>query len=720
MARWIGVFLLFLMATSGCSPEGPEQPRPEAADDTLRFLNVSGDVAYVGDAACVSCHEELYQRYQTHGMAQSFAPVTPDNVPGGFAEAERYHAETDFYYRLIEEEGRFYQEEYRLGPSGEKTHRLVRQMQYATGSGKAGYTYFTEQNGRYYQLPLSWYVHPSTWDFNPGYAENNQRFSRVLNNRCAFCHNSYPEPVAFSRRKYRSILRPIGCERCHGPGQRHVEERLADPEMAGTIDYSIVNPAHLPLDRQLDVCQQCHLNGTVALLREGRESFDFRPAEALASHVSLFNVVEPETGLIGVVSHADRMQQSACFRETRSQNRPLNCLTCHDPHEGFRDKGPAYFNATCQACHAPEALQARLAATAQASHTAGADCSSCHMPKVGADVDPHTSFTDHWIRVVVEKTPEVAIDPQEGPIELKPHFARDAEGREGTLYEALAYMSYRRSHGDLDAIERGARTAQKTLKSHPTFGEAHLLLGQSLLLLGQVEDALPPLQQAVRLDDGDPRQLHALAQALELAQGDPAEIDSLYRRALRIQPALAGVRVEYGDFLDLQGRAQEAFTAYTQAVEEEPWLAVAHHGVGFVLLRQGQYRQAEDAFRRTLALEPDHVDALVNLGIVLAATGRARQAQGRYERAVGLAPDHVSALYNLGTFYLQRNQLEESITLLRRAVEADPGYLNAHLNLALASLRARRYDEAREAAKAALRLAPDNVQASQILSALPR
>jgi len=134
-------------------------------------------------------------------------------------------------------------------------------MQYATGSGTAGYTYFAEQNGRYYQLPLSWYVQPSTWDFNPGYAENNQRFDRVLNNRCAFCHNSYPEPVAFSQRKYGRVLQPIGCERCHGPGQRHVEERLADPEMAGAIDYSIVNPAHLPLDRQLDVCQQCHLPG---------------------------------------------------------------------------------------------------------------------------------------------------------------------------------------------------------------------------------------------------------------------------------------------------------------------------------------------------------------------------------------------------------------------------------------------------------------------------
>ena len=68
----------------------------------------------------------------------------------------------------------------------------------------------------------------------------------------------------------------IGCERCHGPGALHVEARLANPEAEGP-DYTIVNPKHLSLDRRLDVCQQCHLEGTIMLLRDGQTAYSYRP-----------------------------------------------------------------------------------------------------------------------------------------------------------------------------------------------------------------------------------------------------------------------------------------------------------------------------------------------------------------------------------------------------------------------------------------------------------
>ncbi len=90
MARGIGVLLLFLMVAPGCVSEQQEPARDDAAADTLHFLNVSNEVAFVGDEACASCHEDLYQSYQTHGMAQSFAPVTEDKVPAVFADTVRY------------------------------------------------------------------------------------------------------------------------------------------------------------------------------------------------------------------------------------------------------------------------------------------------------------------------------------------------------------------------------------------------------------------------------------------------------------------------------------------------------------------------------------------------------------------------------------------------------------------------------------------------------
>ena len=71
--------------------------------------------------------------------------------------------------------------------------------------------------------------------------------------------------------------------------------------------------AHLDLDRQLDVCQQCHLNGAVTVMREGRAPFDFRPSESLVSSVALFSTDEgAATSQITVISHADRMKRSAC------------------------------------------------------------------------------------------------------------------------------------------------------------------------------------------------------------------------------------------------------------------------------------------------------------------------------------------------------------------------------------------------------------------------
>ena len=43
---------------------------------------------------------------------------------------------------------------------------------------------------------------------------------------------------------YEKIQRGIDCERCHGPGELHVKEKLAGivVDTANEIDFTIVNP----------------------------------------------------------------------------------------------------------------------------------------------------------------------------------------------------------------------------------------------------------------------------------------------------------------------------------------------------------------------------------------------------------------------------------------------------------------------------------------------
>lgn len=531
------------------------------------------------------------------------------------------------------------------------------------------------------------------------------------------CHNDVSDPVPFVEGAFREIAHGIGCERCHGPGDLHVEERLIDPEPADSIDYTIVNPAHLSLDRRLDVCQQCHLNGTISLLREGKEAFGFKPSQPLAAHIALFDLETDEVGTISVISHADRMRMSPCFQESAG----MDCTTCHNPHEGFRSSGPAYFNQTCIACHPAGALQQAVPAALQAEHGPDGSCFACHMPKVEAEDAPHSSFTDHYIRVVEpeERVVAVTAEAPEEEVVLEPYFERDRGSAEGAVYEGMAYVAYGRQQARPEVMRAGAERLAEALRAQPEIGEGQFLLGFARMQLGEAAAAIPPLEEAVRLGPGVPERLNALAQAYEQTGRNPADIERLYREALTIQPALADVQVNYGRFLETQGRLSAAEHAYRAAIEVEPWLEAGHYNLGTLLLRQGQPEAAAEHLAEAIRLDPDHVDALVNLGILRASQGQVAEAGTLFEQAVKAGPEHPNALANLGTYHLQRGAPAEAAEVLQRAVTAAPRHVDATANLALAYYQLGRTQEARQYAEAALRLNPRQATAQQILQALP-
>lgn len=686
--------------------ENASQPSP--------YLNTKG-VEYTGDEACASCHEDLYASYQTHGMARSLYAMTPERVVEDFADIEVIHAPSGFRYTVRERDGAFWQEEYRLDEQGRKTHQLAREIEYVVGSGTAARTYLTEEGGRYYELPLTWYTQARRWDLSPGYEEGNGRFSRLIPAQCMSCHNGVSEPVDFVSGKYTEIADGIGCERCHGPGALHVEARLTDPEPADSIDYTIVNPAHLSLDRRLDVCQQCHLSGTISLLRQDRKAFDYRASEPLAAHVALFELEKEEEGTIAVISHADRMKMSACFQASPA----MDCTTCHNPHEGFREEGPAYFNATCMDCHATDALQASMTTpTLREQHASGTDCFGCHMPKVEADDAPHSSFTDHFVRVVqAEQRITEQVEAADGAVELEPYFERDRNG-EGDLYRGMALVAYGRQNGRRDVLEHAVDLLREELKDRPDHGEAQFLLGFAQAQLGNPRAAIPALRASIRIDPV-PERMNALAQAYEATGGPPAEIERLYREALQIQPALADVRVNLGRFLESQGRVAEAVQEYRAAAEEQPWLAAAHYNLGTGLLRLGtDVDKAVAHLEEAIQLEPDHVDALVNLGVVRASSGDSESAGELFRRAVEAGPESANAHSNLGAYLLQRGELRRARDILIRAAALDPRNPDVAANLAVAHLQNGETAEARRWAEQALTLNPSQGTARQVLGAL--
>ena len=710
----------YLTAIIGCQ-NNPSLQDKKSAEPELTFANVQPEnISYTGDDTCASCHAEEYAGFQEHGMAASYYRVDDTERNETFDIEALYHPETDFYYRPVKTDSGYYQEEYRLDTNGKRTHVLRRRMDHVIGSGGAAQTYITDDNGWLYELPLTWYTQTNRWDFSPGYDVSNIRFSRVIPDRCMACHNAYPEDIPKLEGKFAAVPNGISCERCHGPGRLHVDERLSDPDASPAIDTTIVNPVHLPLARRLDVCQQCHLNGSIDVLRKGRSAFDFQPSQALSEHRALFISKDLSDQGIKVISHADRMQLSECYIQTLQSSRPLECVTCHDPHAGFRDEGPDYFNITCKSCHDLRQVSQRISVEFTEAHREASNCISCHMPREDVRDVPHSSFTDHFIRVVGESEEATSgvrpISSRE--VTMAPIFSKDSDSAEGAVYRGIALITYGRQQADTTSIASGIDAIVRNIEKVETFPEAEFMVGLGHLYLGDVSSALPWLESVVRLDPDDPEQLNALAQAYETDDREKSVIQRLYVRGLSIQPLYVDMRLNYGRYLLSVGEVDKAIDEFTRASREQPHNATALFNLGTAHLQIGEVGEAETYLHKSLRLDPDNVEALGNLGFLHAGAERQDSAEVYFLRAVAVGESDAVALGNLGAFYLNTGSHDAAIEVLLRAVTSDPGFVDALANLSLAYFQVDDMDNSRRYAEQAIRERPDHPLARQILEAI--
>ena len=538
-------------------------------------------------------------------MSRSFHRwTTGARIETTLAQA-KHSAQSGFDYTVVEDGHQLYQVESLVGPTGARVHELRRRIDYVMGSGAVARSYFTEENGRLFQLPLTWYRERG-WDFSPGYQHTNGRFDRVLPDRCIACHSSYPEAAPNLEGKYTTLREGIGCERCHGPGALHVAERRAGVKRSGAYDNTIVNPARLPLQRRVDVCEQCHVHTSVSVLREGKTAFSYLASQLVRDQWAFFRV----SGSIDIVSHADRLRQSKCFIATRTAPRPLECASCHNPHQPPPDVRSR--NQPCLGCHVTTLLQQRLERSpSRSDHLPASDCVRCHMPRV-QERAVHGAFTEHWIRVPQpgsdRPSPKAYAD---GPIE--PYFDRDRTGPDAKVYQGMGEIVYANLSNDRHVLADGVAALDSALGRDSARADAHFLLGVANQQLGMTDDAIRALERSVRIDSSRPEPLRALAQSYQRAGHAPAEIYRLYERALHLQPALAWMQSEYADYLQASGRAPDAIRAYRVALAEQPSLAVSWFNLGTVLMADNRQRESSDAFLHAVRLDPALAQGLLSL-----------------------------------------------------------------------------------------------------------
>jgi Cytochrome c3 len=330
-------------------PAGPIGPQGPAGADakTVTPAPTSAPIAvaagYIGSETCGACHPALYASFEKTGHASSLITVSGGGPPK-FPFTEVPKPPSGYTWADIS---------YVIGGYNwralfvDKNGYVINDQPGATVSDTA---YLNQ-----YNLTNAVLNKTSEWvSYHAGEAK--------LQMDCGVCHSTGYRPDGHQDNLVGTTgtwTQPgVQCEACHGPGSLHA-----------------ANPYGFPMrvDRSAALCAQCHQRG------------DFTHAPVTAD------------GLVG---------QDPQYSELHnSKHLLLDCVVCHDPHQGvvqLRQAQAATTRIQCASCHYQEAEYQKNPLHQQI----GVTCVDCHMPRIVESAQADAAVFSGDIRAHL-----MAIDP---------------------------------------------------------------------------------------------------------------------------------------------------------------------------------------------------------------------------------------------------------------------------------------------------------------------
>jgi predicted CXXCH cytochrome family protein len=634
---------------------------------------------YADPAQCETCHAAIAATFHKTGMGRSFYRLQPSTAVEDFTpDKPYYHEASNTYIAMIVRDGKYYQRRWQKGVDGAEINVDEKLIDFVMGSGNHGRTYLhLTARGELQQLPLGWYTEKGGYHaMAPGFDRPDYPGStRAITYECMFCHNAYPKiPKGHDEAGAKpEFLQPIpegiDCQRCHGPGQQHVDAASRKGATPEEIRAAIVNPNKLAPDRAAEVCLQCHLETTTLplphdLQRPGRAPFSYIPGQPLGDFRLSFDRAGGMGDRFEVAQAAYRMRESQCFLKSAGK---LTCTTCHDPHNIPRgEEATVRYNGICRDCHAN---------LTSATHPPANNCIGCHMPRRRTDDGVHVVMTDHLIR---------ARQPAGDPLADKPELQESATPP--YRGEVVPYYPLKPSALDLAAaqvIERsnlkeGMPRLQALLaEDHPARADYYVDMAEALSFAGQPARALTYLEQAASRAPASEIILRKLGSA-QMEAGHLAGAELTLRRVTTMAPQDAGAWGILGQVLSAEHKAAEAKAAFNKGVATDPELVDLHNSFASFLFASGDFEGAEKEFREALRLQPGVPKAQANLASLLAQRGATAEARLHFEESIRLKPDFAAARLNYARLLLSSDESAEAAKQLQAAIVVDANLADAH------------------------------------------
>ena len=387
--------------------------------------------------------------------------------------------------------------------------------------------------------------------------------------------------------------------------------------------------------------------------------------------------------------HADGQQLDEVFvvgsyRQSKMYRMGVACTNCHDPHSA---KPKLQGNALCLQCHQPQANPAFPSAAGaydspqhhhHAAGSAGAQCTSCHMPaKNYMVIQPRP---DHSMRI---PRPDLTVTL-------------------GTPNACNQCHADKKPQWAADAVTRWYGTPKRPAHYAEVFAAARRALpGSPASLAALVADAAqPPIVRATALDMLRGEGAIGIGERIEATRDTDAEVRAA--AAASLEPLEASLRVPaLAPLLKDPLRAVRIAAARSLASLPADQFDAATRAAFDTAL-------AEYFAAQSVAL--DMPGNQLNLAVVHALTGRDDLAEAHYRKALAIDPDFTPARANLAQFYSSRSRNADAERVLREGLQRLPQLGELQYSLGLLLAEEQRLPEAAQALAKAAQLMPQRAR----------
>ena len=256
-----------------------------------------------------------------------------------------------------------------------------------------------------------------------------------------------------------------------------------------------------------------------------------------------------------------------------------------------------------------------------------------------------------------------------------------------------------------DALAR----ADAVLKLQPDNIEAHVLRGNALGGLDDLDHALKEMEEALRLDPARGATYTQLG-LVELARGRQSEAEAAFKRAVELAPTWVGGHMALANFYWSAGRLPDAERSLDAALKLDPKNEGVNHALAVFSLATGRVGEAERYLKQVSDLTHTP-SSLFTLAEYYIATRRSTDAISILEPMAADARTATGAKQRLARAYAAAGSQAKAHSLIDEILAQAPRDAQTQLLKGQLLLGEGHRDEALESVKAAVAAEPTSVAA---------